>query len=150
MSTERIPRKKWKWTWKNDTQRLFCSINPSFIHSYIHRCLRGDNDSCKCEDPLEPQSRGEFRAWAKAQNANVAFVDSLIEQGKAAPDIAFLGASVVEEMSGKWFGVDKDENLKSLKRMFDKNFKKSEGADLEAVALGIAGDTVRCANAAEA
>ena len=109
----------------------------------ILRCLKGDNDSCRCEDPLDPQSRGEFRAWAKAQTENTNMVNSLITQGKTNPDIAFLGASIVEEMSGKWFGADLDENLKSLKKLFDKNFKKSEGAELEAVALGVAGDTVR-------
>lgn len=106
--------------------------------------MKGDNDSCKCEDPLVPQSRGEFRAWAKAQNANAELVKSLIEQGSTTPDIAFLGASIVEEMAGKWFGADMDDNLKSLKKLFDTNFKKSEGAELDAVALGIAGDTVRC------
>lgn len=106
-----------------------------------HWCLKGDNDSCRCEDPLDPQSRGEFRAWAKAQTENVILVNSLVAQGKTNPDIAFLGASIVEEMSGKWFGTDLDENLKSLRKMFEKNFKKSAGAELEAIALGIAGDT---------
>ena len=92
---------------------------------------------------MDPQSRGEFRAWAKAQNENANFVNTLIAQGKTTPDIAFLGGSIIEEMSGKWFGTDLDENLKSLKKMFDTNFKKSSGAELDAVALGIAGDTVR-------
>jgi hypothetical protein len=108
--------------------------------------LKGDNDSCRCEDPLDPQSRGEFRGWAKAQVGNKDLVQSLIDQGQATPDIAFMGASVIEEMSGKWFGNDVNENLKGLKTMFDKNFKKSEGGELEAVALGVAGDTVRASH----
>ena len=70
-------------------------------------------------------------------------MNGLIAEGKTTPDIAFLGGSIVEEMSGKWFGIDRDENLKSLKNLFDKNFKKNAGAQLEAVALGVAGDTVR-------
>lgn len=106
-----------------------------------HWCLKGDNDSCRCEDPLDPQSRGEFRTWTKAQVANTDLVQSLIDQGLTTPDIAFLGTSVIEEMNGSWFGNDADANLKYLKAMFNKNFKKSEGSDVEAVALGIAGDT---------
>ena len=66
-----------------------------------------------------------------------------MDQGRATPDIAFLGASIVEEMSGKWFGKEMDANLKDLKELFEKNFQKSQGAKLEAVALGVAGDTVR-------
>lgn len=59
------------------------------------------------------------------------------------PDIAFLGASVVEEMDGRWFGNSRDEDLNRLDKLFNKNFKKGEGAELDAIALGIAGDTVR-------
>lgn len=59
------------------------------------------------------------------------------------PDIAFLGASVVEEMDGRWFGNSHDEDLNRLEKLFNKNFKKDQGAELDAVALGIAGDTVR-------
>jgi len=57
------------------------------------------------------------------------------------PDIAFLGASVVEEMDGRWFGNSHDEDLNRLEKLFNKNFKKDQGAELDAVALGIAGDT---------
>lgn len=106
------------------------------------RCLKGDNDSCRCENPLEPQSRGEFRAWTVAQTANTQLVKSLVEAGTASPDICFMGASVIEEMAGRWFGKDLDDNLKGLGTMFKKNFQKSEGGPLDAVALGIAGDTV--------
>lgn len=104
--------------------------------------MKGDNDSCRCEDPLEPQSRGEFRAWSGAQNANTESINSLIAAGKTTPDICFMGASIIEEMSGRWFGRDLDDNLKGLGTLFKKNFQKSEGGELDAVALGIAGDTV--------
>jgi hypothetical protein len=109
----------------------------------VHRCLKGDNTTCRCEDPLTPQPRGEFRAWSRAQVANMNYVKALIADGKGSPDIAFVGSSVVEAMGGKWFGRESDENLKSLKKIFDKNFQTQSGADLDAVSLGIAGDTVR-------
>ena len=118
-----------------------CLYDKPYFSS-ICRCLKGDNESCRCEDPLEPQSRGEFRGWARAQVSNTEFVNTLIAAGAGTPDIAFLGGSIVEAMGGKWFGRanEDDDNLKSLKRMFDRNFDK---AGLDAVSLGIAGDSVR-------
>jgi hypothetical protein len=41
-----------------------------------HWCIRGDNESCRCEDPLEaaiPRA-GSFKVWTAAHNANVAAV----------------------------------------------------------------------------
>jgi len=67
-------------------------------------------------------------------------VNKMIKDSKN-PDIAFLGASVVEEMDGRWFGNSHDEDLNRLEKLFNKNFKKDQGAELDAVALGIAGDT---------
>jgi hypothetical protein len=106
-----------------------------------HWCLKGDNDSCRCEDPLQPQARGEFRSWAKAHQANVGLVQGALESAKSI-DIAFLGESVVEEMDGRWFGDSKNEQLKKLAKSFDQNFSKEKGGQLDGLALGIAGDTV--------
>ena len=36
-----------------------------------HWCLQGDNDSCRCEDPLVPTSRGEFQTWTRAHLKNI-------------------------------------------------------------------------------
>ena len=83
-----------------------------------HWCIRGDNDSCRCEDPLEAIPRSEFKAWTAAHKANVADVSlyrailgsapTKIEfaTGKPRPpiDVAFLGESVVEAMGGQWLG----------------------------------------------
>mmetsp|Transcript_12256 Transcript_12256/g.19338 ORF Transcript_12256/g.19338 Transcript_12256/m.19338 type:complete len:471 (+) Transcript_12256:163-1575(+) len=107
-----------------------------------HWCLQGDNDSCMCEDPLQPQPRGEFRAWTKAHEFNKAAIKDMIDAGNPSPDIAFLGASVVEEMDGRWFGEERDDpNLQSIGKMFKKHFSKAEGGDMDGVALGVAGDT---------
>ena len=99
-----------------------------------HWCIQGDNDSCKCEDPLEPNSRAEFKSWNAAHKANVADVNlyravygenpTMIDAdtGKARPpiDVAFLGESVVEAMDGRWLG----------KRVV-KQINKGNGADKE-------------------
>ena len=44
------------------------------INQVDHWCIQGDNDSCKCEDPLEAASRSEFKSWNSAHKANVAEV----------------------------------------------------------------------------
>jgi hypothetical protein len=108
-----------------------------------HWCIKGDNDSCRCEDPLQPQPKAEFRPWTKAHNDNKKIVTDLLEKGKTTPDIAFMGASVVEEMDGRWFGDKRDEQLEKLQTLFERNFDKANGGKVDAVALGIAGDTVR-------
>jgi len=107
------------------------------------RCLREDDNSCRCQDPLLPEPRGELRAWKRAYSNNALKIQSLVKNGEATPDIAFVGESIVEAMSGTWFGAEGEGKLKDLKKLFDKNFNKSMGASLDGVALGIAGDTVR-------
>mmetsp|Transcript_5824 Transcript_5824/g.13779 ORF Transcript_5824/g.13779 Transcript_5824/m.13779 type:complete len:394 (-) Transcript_5824:1095-2276(-) len=103
-----------------------------------HWCISGP--TCRCEDPLQPQARAEFRKWTNAHLENKEAVNKMVQDHKN-PDIAFLGASVVEEMDGRWFGNSRDEDLNRLDKLFNKNFKKEQGAELDAVALGIAGDT---------
>lgn len=85
-----------------------------------HWCIRGDNDSCRCEDPLEAEipRADDFKAWTAAHKANVADVSMYhaingsaptkidVANGKPRPPIgvAFLGESVVEAMGGRWLG----------------------------------------------
>jgi hypothetical protein len=136
-----------------------------------HWCIRGDNDSCKCEDPLEPTPRAEFKAWTAAHKANVADVnmyraiyggtptkiDIVTNKPRPAIDVAFLGESVVEAMDGRWLGkkivkaintdtsvVQQDNNGKKpdIGKVFERFFRKDKGGPLEGVALGIAGDNV--------
>jgi len=140
-------------------------LSLSKVH---HWCIQGDNDSCKCEDPLEPNSRSEFKSWNAAHRSNVADVDlyravygsgpTMIDTvtGKARPaiDVAFLGESVVEAMDGRWLGKRvvkalKNPNLEGpeakkqpdIGKVFERLFRKDKGGPLEGVALGIAGDT---------
>lgn len=107
-----------------------------------HWCLKGDNDSCRCDDPLEPQARGEFRTWTQAHKANKEIVNSYKDSDFL--DVAFLGESLVEEMDGRWMGRPQGDALKGVEKSFRKQFKRSENSNgIEGVALGIAGDTVR-------
>ncbi|KAL9189660.1 hypothetical protein ACHAXT_009335 [Thalassiosira profunda] len=143
-------------------------LSLSKVH---HWCIRGDNDSCKCEDPLEPVPRAEFKSWNAAHKANVADVNlyravfgekpSLIdaETGKARPpiDVAFLGESVVEAMDGRWLGKKvvkaiargaggagegpEKRGPPDIGKVFERLFQKRKGGPVEGVALGVAGDT---------
>ncbi len=118
------------------------------IKDIDHWCLKGDNDSCLCQDPLQPTPRNELRAWTKAHAGNVETVNTMIEKGMTNPDIAFLGGTVVEVMDGKWWGVKENPRLKEVARIFDSYFNNLDGGTtdedaLTAVSLGIAGDTVR-------
>jgi len=116
------------------------------IKDIDHWCLKGDNDSCQCEDPLQPTPRSEIRAWTKAHWGNVQQINNLVEEDLPDPDIAFFGGSVVEKMDGKWFGTKEDPRLKGLTKTFNKHFTNLDGDatdddSLTAVALGVAGDT---------
>mmetsp|Transcript_32825 Transcript_32825/g.67169 ORF Transcript_32825/g.67169 Transcript_32825/m.67169 type:complete len:702 (+) Transcript_32825:152-2257(+) len=151
----------------------YSAINSAYdlsLSQVDHWCVRGDNDSCRCEDPLEPEPRAEFKSWNAAHKANVAEVSlyralfgespQLIDEelGKARPkiDVAFLGESVVEAMDGRWLGKhiigsskqkqqqqqqQGGKNLPMINETFEKLFRKDKGGELEGVALGIAGDT---------
>ena len=103
-----------------------------------HWCLHGDNDRCRCTDPLEPLSRLEFPSWKRAQLANRRIVESYVDSDYL--DVAFLGGSFVEEMDGRWRG-DENNELGGVKKAFEQHFMR-ENSGMDGVALGIAGDTV--------
>merc|ERR1719221_746152 len=160
--------------WFNPIQKMgifgddFSVINNAYdlsLSKVDHWCIRGDNDSCRCEDPLQPTSRAEFKSWNAAHKANVAEVKfyrtlfgqdpTIIDEnrGKARPsiDVAFVGESVVEAMDGRWLGkkisrsrVDGDGRKPDIGKVFEKLFNKDKGGPVEGVALGISGDN--CAN----
>ncbi|EEC42764.1 predicted protein [Phaeodactylum tricornutum CCAP 1055/1] len=107
-----------------------------------HWCLKGDNDSCRCEDPLNPISRADHKSWVQAFKANRRLVKEFQDPIKAATlDVAFLGESVIEEMDGRWMGRNRSAGLGNIGKTFKAHFSKQKGGTLEGVALGIAGDT---------
>ncbi len=120
-------------------------MNPTKQSTIDHWCLRGDDDSCRCEDPLVPVSRGEFKTWTKAHRANKEMLSATAEKSKAeaaSVQVAFVGESLVEEMSGRWMGQSRGPQLDKMANMFESKFSSTEHG-VKGVALGIAGDTVR-------
>jgi len=126
----------------------FYDLKSGKIH---HWCLAGDDSSCRCEDPLQPADRGEYKSWTKAHVANKKLISQYTAADPGNPfggtdrsaydvDVAFLGESLIEEMDGRWLGLTQGDHLEHLAQMFRKRFQKPYGAPLEAVPLGIAGD----------
>ncbi|KAL7574670.1 hypothetical protein ACA910_003015 [Epithemia clementina (nom. ined.)] len=131
-----------------------------------HWCLRGDNNSCRCEDPLIPSSRADRKSWRLAFKTNYKIASKLKESGIPL-DLVFLGESVVEEMDGRWMGQGRSPALEQMAQLFQKRFVRAKRSDVEgkgdtkdssdngenasegngasgrlnAAALGIAGDT---------
>ena len=104
-----------------------------------HWCLAGGDNSCRCEDPLVPTERGEFKPWTIAHAANKQL---LKQQSGGVVDVAFLGESLVEEMNGRWMGRTNGAQLQTMRTMFQNKFTR-DSSGVEGIALGIAGDTVR-------
>jgi hypothetical protein len=125
-------------TIKNDYSDIQSEYDLS-LGKIDHWCLKGDNDSCRCEDPLEPNSRIEYKTWNLAHKENKKRVEAY--RDSVMLDVAFLGESLVEEMDGRWMGRAQGDDLKGIEKQFYKQFKR-EKSGMEGVALGIAGDTV--------
>jgi hypothetical protein len=109
-----------------------------------HWCWKGDDDSCRCEDPLVPTSRGEFPTWTKAHRANKEMLSAIAaekSQAAAPVQVAFVGESLVEEMGGRWMGQSRGPQLVKMANMFASKFSSAEHGVVKGVALGIAGDT---------
>lgn len=123
---------------KNDYTNIQSEYDLS-LGKIDHWCLKGDNDSCRCEDPLEPNSRIEYKTWNEAHKSNKNRVEAFRDSELL--DVAFIGESLVEEMDGQWMGRQEGEELQSIGKVFKKQFKR-EKSGMEGVALGIAGDTV--------
>lgn len=123
---------------KNDYTNIRSEYDLS-LGKIDHWCIKGDNDSCRCEDPLEPNSRIEFKTWNDAHKENKKKVEAYRENDLL--DVAFLGESLVEEMDGHWMGRQQGDELTSIGRVFKDQFKRDKSG-MEGVALGIAGDTV--------
>lgn len=124
---------------------LFPSASPS-----------GDCD-CKSQamDPLIPRLK-DSKDWKNAHELNkelamkaamTASHDKNDPEGQV--DIVFLGDSITEEWNGRWHGKTQENlgedmektDLDEIHDIFTSKFKKNKGASLEAIALGIAGDT---------
>jgi hypothetical protein len=85
-------------------------------------------------------SRGEQNGWTKAHKKNKLLVEDY--DFTSSVDLVMVGDQGVEEWNGRWYGNDNDD-YKGVNNVFRKSFTRQDGGTMDAVALGIAGDSVR-------
>jgi hypothetical protein len=73
------------------------------IQEVDHFCLGGgggggksgiSDESCTCENPLDPYARAEYSSWVLAYKMNRRKIDQQYIEKKKNPDVAFLGGSI--------------------------------------------------------
>ena len=160
-------QRKWH-SIKHDYSKISSSIELK-MGQIDHWCLDGGDSACPlCDDPTRPVFRLNTHGWGKALGMNIqdakVHADSAIVANKNL-DVVFLGDQNTEARAGRfyghtgsvptkkkdekrlqpddsnWAGANLEELLAKSKKKFDKYFKKSEGATINGLALGIAGDT---------
>mmetsp|Transcript_723 Transcript_723/g.999 ORF Transcript_723/g.999 Transcript_723/m.999 type:complete len:440 (+) Transcript_723:121-1440(+) len=114
-----------------------------------HYCFDGGDENCpKCEDPTKPSDRYS-KNWAAAFSRNKQLSRAYLqahEDDIRNIDVIFLGDSNTEARVGTFKGVAgngsgaMDEVMQKSKSKFEKYFNKAQGAELDGLALGIAGD----------
>jgi len=107
------------------------------VDNVDHWCLRGGDNYCSCEDPLIPKDRSNHESWKLAHDKNKEIVNKWA--WKKNLQLAILGESVVEAMTGRWMGETRSPAMERIGSSFDDRF--GDNSKVRAVALGIAGDT---------
>lgn len=86
-------------------------------------------------------SNEQMKGWLKAHKYNKLLLDTSSNPRRNV-DVVLVGDQVMEEWNARWYGTPNDE-YKGVKTYFDKTFTRAGGGDIEGVALGVAGDSVR-------
>ena len=105
------------------------------------RYVKGGDDDCRCDDPTMAMSNEQMKGWLKAHKYNKLLLDSSSNPRRNV-DVVLVGDQVMEEWNARWYGTPNDE-YKEVKTYFDKTFTRAGGGDIDGIALGVAGDSVR-------
>jgi len=108
-----------------------------------HWCLQGGDSNCRCEDPLLPIDKLQFKYWSRTFEMNKQCVDEYVMNDDIYfenMDVVFLGENIVEAWAGRSVGMN-STTLLSIKKLFSKRFNKEEGGKFNGLPLGIAGDS---------
>jgi len=114
------------------------------LGSIDHWCLKGGNEKCRCEDPLQPMSRwkeGPIVAWERSHTKNKDLVQYAIKElGNI--DVVFLGENITELWAGKASSLYYDSNvIDEISDKFWKKFGMNRKEQYNGISLGISGDT---------
>lgn len=127
---------------KYDEIISFFNLNKSIEHD-SEWCLRGPKDpSCFCDNPFVAKSRSKIRHWEQSHHFNKddVFKAAARKEQNNTVDIVFLGDSITEEWKGTRFRFPVLKK-KDIPAVFEQLFTKKGGGLVEAVPLGISGDT---------
>jgi len=114
-------------------------LNELQMGKLDHWCLQGGDDYCQCDDPTIGIPNEKVKGWNKAHKLNKKLVEDLGFSEDL--DVVFLGDAAVEELNGRWLGMER-EDLKGIKKYFTNSFSVAGGGEVNGLALGIAGDTI--------
>jgi len=111
-----------------------------------HWCLEGGNEKCRCEDPLIPSQKKQYRNWQTAHEQNIDLIRSAFSDAdddfyfQDLVDVVFIGENIVEAWAGRSISFNTTFTI-DVKNKFDQVFQKSRGGKFNGLPLGIAGDT---------
>jgi hypothetical protein len=112
------------------------SLTLIYVSFLLYISQGGDTD-CKCDDFSEPVSREEFKGFMAAHEANKARIKPDVRY-----DVVFLGDETTEGWNGRLLNLPTPGGRKTQK-YWNETFTSDGGGDIEGLALGIAGDSVR-------
>lgn len=87
-----------------------------------------------------PMSNEQTKGWVKAHKYNKMLLEAASKLTSI--DVVMVGDQTIEEWNARLSGAPNDD-YEGAKTYFEKTFKRASGGDLEGVALGVAGDSVR-------
>jgi hypothetical protein len=102
--------------------------------------FQGGDDDCRCDDPTIPMSNEQTKGWVKAHKYNKMLLEPPSSLSNI--DVVMLGDQSIEEWNARLRGTPNDD-YKGAKTYFETKFKRASAGDVEGVALGVAGDSVR-------
>lgn len=85
-------------------------------------------------------SNEQTKGWVRAHKYNKLLLEPA--SSLANIDVVMVGDQSMEEWNARWHGSPNDD-YKGASAYFKKTFKRSTGGEVEGVALGVAGDSVR-------
>ncbi|KAL9182722.1 hypothetical protein ACHAXT_004001 [Thalassiosira profunda] len=79
------------------------------LGSIDHWCVRGDDNSCRCEDPLEPMSKRSSKKWEAQHTENIKVAQAALMKLLADSDTAWDYEGYEPGYDDMWFEGDEDD-----------------------------------------
>lgn len=108
----------------------------------LYYIIQGDDEACTCEDFTDPMPRDEVDGWLDAHEKNKERFRA-DEWGESRYDMVFYGDDLIENLNGRALNQP-IANSGKITDYFKETFTlEGDEEAIDAVALGITGDSVR-------